>query len=64
LGEFSPNLVSVSFGQLLENYRTRIHFGATLFNGQVGALSLTKTDLATFWAIFAQTHLVTLSRID
>jgi hypothetical protein len=33
---------------------------ATLFHGKGLAFILTRMGLATFWAIFSQTHLVTL----
>jgi hypothetical protein len=37
----TTRLVVVSFGQLLENYRSNPHFKATLFNGFIYALILT-----------------------
>jgi hypothetical protein len=64
LGEFLPNIFCPSvvyFEQLLlENYRSSPLF----INGKGYAFNLTKyvrMGWATFWAIFSQTHLVTLS---
>jgi hypothetical protein len=36
------------------------NFWATVFHGKMYLLVLTKNSLATFWAIFSQTHRVTL----
>jgi hypothetical protein len=55
---------TVNFGQLLENYKSSRHIWATLFSGQVYALSLTKMVWATLWAIFSRTHLVALAEIS
>jgi hypothetical protein len=43
-----------------ENYKSSPHFGATFFRGYGYLSIITKMGWATFWAIFSQTHLVTL----
>jgi hypothetical protein len=52
--------VIVYFGQFYEHDRSSSHFWATFRHGCGFALILTKICWATFWAIFLQTHQVTL----
>jgi hypothetical protein len=49
------------YGQFFsENYRSGPHFLSTFSKSNDYVLILTKMGWATFWAIFSQTHLVTL----
>jgi hypothetical protein len=50
------------FGQSVENYRRRPTFWPTFFRRLVFISILAKMAWPTFWAIFSQTHLVTLQR--
>jgi hypothetical protein len=52
--------VILYFGQFYENIRSSPSFWAACWHGQGYALILTNMYWATFWAIFSQTHLVTL----
>jgi hypothetical protein len=61
LGEQFAHWVTVHFGQSFENYQSShpLIFGL-IFCLTVKFKILTKMRWATFWAIFSQTHLVTL----
>jgi hypothetical protein len=48
------------FGRCYRNYRSSPHFCATFFLGIGHVLIFPKGGWATFWAIFSQTHPVTL----
>jgi hypothetical protein len=51
----------VYFGQFLKYYRNSSHFRATFSKVKNMYLFWQKKVRATFWAIFSQTHLVTLN---
>jgi hypothetical protein len=51
----------VFFGRVIENYIISPNLLATIFHGKIYLLALTKVSWATSWAIFSQTHLVTLA---
>jgi hypothetical protein len=57
LGAFSPIGQSFYSGQFFVNYRSRPNFEGTFFHSEI---LQTKNGWSTFWAIFTQTHLVTL----
>jgi hypothetical protein len=50
-----------SLGSFYEKYPTSPSLCAAYFQGKSYVLLLTKIGWATFWAIFEQTHLVTLN---
>jgi hypothetical protein len=56
--------VNVFFGKLLENQISGPYLWATFSYKKNNALVLTKIGWAAFWAIFSQTHLVTLDQYD
>jgi hypothetical protein len=61
LGDFSPNGWSFMYsGQWFENYIISANFWANFTVIPVMYYFLQKMALATFWATFSQTHLVTL----
>jgi hypothetical protein len=53
-------LATVYFGKLFENYKNNPIFATTFFHCKGYELVWRKTVWATDWAIFSQTHLVTL----
>jgi hypothetical protein len=60
IGRFFEQRVNVYFGQFLFSEVAQ-NFGLCLFFlGNLDYIVLTKVGWATFWAIFSQTHLVTL----
>jgi hypothetical protein len=62
LGEISPIGQSITLGLCLKITEVGKNFWLhTFFLGESTALILTKMGWATFWAIFSQTHLVTLN---
>jgi predicted membrane protein len=58
-GRIFANLVIVYSGQFVENFKSRPSFNC-FFHIKRYVLISTKLCWATFWAIFATTHLVTL----
>jgi hypothetical protein len=60
LSEFSTFVVSLTLGTFKKTYRSIPNFWATFSLVKVVRQILTKNGLDTFWAIFSQTHLVTL----
>jgi hypothetical protein len=56
------NWAIVYFRQFSENYRSVAHILGYFFHSASYALILTKVGWAEFWAIFSQTHLVTLDK--
>jgi hypothetical protein len=58
IGIFFAHWEIVSFGQFCENYKSSPNFWANFFRRKSNLDK--KMGWATFWAIFAQTHLVTL----
>jgi hypothetical protein len=61
IGRIFAQWVIVYFGQLLENYRSIPHVSGYFIPWiSLGIHFDKKTGWATFWAIFSQTHLVTL----
>jgi hypothetical protein len=65
LGEFSPIGQLLTLGRFFENYRISTNYWATYFHGKSYVLILDKkTEWATFWVIFSQTHLVNLLAIN
>jgi hypothetical protein len=56
IGRFFSNWAIVFFEQFFENYNSSLHFGI-LFSSDK------ELFWATFWAIFSQTHPVTLTRV-
>jgi hypothetical protein len=60
IGRIFAQWAIVYFGQWFENYIQSANFWATFFRDISYVLIFTKNGLATFWASFSQTHLVTL----
>jgi hypothetical protein len=61
LGEISPIGRLLSFGQFFEDFKRCTNFWATFLRGtSYASIFFQKMVLATFLAIFSQTHLVTL----
>jgi hypothetical protein len=61
LGEFSPIGKLFSLGSFLKITEVAGTLGLRFFHGTSYEMSFIKRGLATFWAFFSQTHLVTLS---
>jgi hypothetical protein len=52
------------FGQWLGNNRSSPHYGQLYCSVKLICINRVKMDWATFWAIFSQTHLVTLHTVS
>jgi hypothetical protein len=59
LGEFSPIGLLFTLGQFVKNYRNRQNFGLFAQKKMCTYVVILRKN-ATFWALFSQTHLVTL----
>jgi hypothetical protein len=60
IGRIFAYCVTVCFGQFFENKRNSRHFWNTFFTVKMYSNFGEKMGWASFWAIFSQTHLVTL----
>jgi hypothetical protein len=63
IGRIFAHWAIVFFGQFFEHYRSSPNFPATFIHKKV-AYKFWQKQLDTFWAIFSQTHLVTLKPIS